>query len=195
MEVEDLTKEAKKMDRLQYDKRKLSAKDIVLIGILSASITGGKMVLSAIPNVEIVTLLFMVYTVVFGIRRTLFVSIIFTTTEILLWGVHTWLLTYYIIWPLLILLTGLLSRFLTGDFTRAFLAGAFGLTFGMYFAIVEAMLYGLNYGFVYYIRGIPFDIIHGASNFIVVLMLFKPLERMLGRLAKNYTENRNAADS
>ena len=84
---------------------------------------------------------------------------------------------------------------LTGDFTRAFLAGAFGLTFGMYFAIVEAMLYGLNYGFVYYIRGIPFDIIHGASNFIVVLMLFKPLERMLGRLAKNYTENRNAADS
>lgn len=194
MEIEDPIRKAEKMDRLPYDKKRLSAKDIVLIGILSASITGGKMVLSAIPNVEIVTLLFMVYTMVFGIRRALFVSVIFSTTEILLWGVHTWLLTYYIIWPLLILLTAALSRFIKGEFSRAFLAGAFGLTFGMFFALVEAMLYGLNYGFVYYVRGIPFDIIHGASNFIVVLMLFKPLERMLGRLAKNYTENRNAAD-
>lgn len=194
MEIEDPIRKAENMDRLPYDKKRLSAKDIVLIGILSASITGGKMVLSAIPNVEIVTLLFMVYTVVFGIRRALFVSVIFSTTEILLWGVHTWLLTYYIIWPLLILLTAALSRFLKGEFSRAILAGAFGLTFGIYFALVEAMLYGLNYGFVYYVRGIPFDIIHGASNFIVVLMLFKPLERMLGRLAKNYTENGNAAD-
>lgn len=182
------------MERLPYDKKRLSARDIVLIGILSASITGGKMVLSAIPNVEIVTLLFMVYTVVFGMKRALYVSVIFSTTEILLWGVHTWLLTYYLIWPLLILMTNILSRFLTGEFSRAILAGAFGLTFGMFFALVEAMLYGLNYGLVYYVRGIPFDIIHGASNFIVVLMLFKPLEKMLGRLAKNYTENRNAAD-
>lgn len=193
MEIEESEKKALKMDRLP-DKRKLRANDIVLIGILSASITGGKMVLSAIPNVEIVTLLFMVYTLVFGMRRSLFVSVIFSTTEILLWGVHTWLLTYYMIWPLLIVLTNMLSRFLKGELSKAILAGVFGLSFGMFFAMVEAALYGLNYGLVYYVRGIPFDIIHGASNFIVVLMLFKPLERMLGRLAKNYSENTNASD-
>lgn len=76
----------------------MKAKDIALIGLLSASITAGKLALSFIPNVEIVTLLFIVYTIVFGFKKSIFVSIVFTTTDILIWGISTWITVYYFIW-------------------------------------------------------------------------------------------------
>ena len=87
----------------------MKIRDVALIGILSATITAGKLVLSFVPNVEIVTLLFIVYTVVFGVRKSFLASVVFSTTEILIYGFSTWLLGYYLVWPLLIIVTGLMS--------------------------------------------------------------------------------------
>lgn len=165
-------------------KGKLSGKDIALIGLLSASITAGKFALAFVPNVEVVTLLFILYTIAFGPRRILFTSVVFTTTEILIYGFHTWLLAYYFVWPTLILLSSIMKNRINSEYGYAALAGFFGLTFGFYFALVEALFYGYLYGLTYWIRGIPFDIIHGVSNYIIVLFLFKPLRRALERQLK-----------
>ena len=86
----------------------MKPRDIALIALLSASITAGKFVLSFVPNVEIVTLLFIVYTVSFGLKRSLLVSVVFATTEILIYGFSTWLIGYYIVWPVLIIVTWLM---------------------------------------------------------------------------------------
>lgn len=83
----------------------MKIRDIALIGILSATMTAGKLALSFIPNVEIVTLLFIVYTIVFGYKKVLLVSLVFTTTEIFIYGFSTWFLVYYMIWPILIIIT------------------------------------------------------------------------------------------
>jgi len=50
---------------------------------------------------------------------------------------------------------------------------------------VESCFYGIFYGISYWIKGIPFDIIHGVSNFIIILSLFKPLRNMLDSILKN----------
>lgn len=47
----------------------MKIRDLTLIGILSASITAGKLALSFIPNVEVVTLLFIMYAIVFGTKK------------------------------------------------------------------------------------------------------------------------------
>ncbi len=159
----------------------MKARDVALIGLLSAIVTSGKLALSFIPNVEIVTLLFIVYTVVFGYKHIILVSVIFTTTEILLYGFSTWILMYYLIWPILILITEFIKRKTKSEYGYAILAGLFGVSFGLLFAITESIFYGLSYGVVYWIRGIPFDIIHGVSNFILVLILFKPLNSLLSK--------------
>ena len=164
----------------------MKAKDVVLIGILSASITAGKLALSFIPNVEIVTLLFIVYTVVFGYRRTLLVSIVFTTTEIFIYGFATWLLGYYIIWPTLILLTEIMHKRFKSEYAYAILGGIFGYIFGLFFAVIESFFYGIAYGWAYWIRGLLFDLLHGTSNFIIVLLLFKPVKNLLEKLKKSY---------
>ncbi len=153
----------------------MRAKDITQIAILSASLTAGKLVLSVVPNVEIVTFLLITFTVLFGFRKAMITTLIFVTTDVLLYGLGTWNLGYYFVWPLLIIITHLLFKISQSEYVFASLAGAFGLCFGFLFAVVESIFYGVEYGVVYWIRGIPFDIIHGLSNFIIVLILFKPL--------------------
>ena len=69
----------------------MKIRDIALIGILSATITAGKLALSFIPNIEIVTLLFMVYTVILG-QKGLCLWHLFSTIEILMYGLSTWVL-------------------------------------------------------------------------------------------------------
>lgn len=160
--------------------------DIVLIPLLSATLTAGKMALVFVPNVEIVTLLFMVYASVFGFRKTFIVALIFSTTEIFFYGVQTWLLVYYFIWPLLIGIATLLHRGTNSEWPFAIAALIFGLSFGFVFAIFESFFYGISYGIVYWTRGIPFDLIHGGSNFVVVLFLYKPLYNLLSRLRDKY---------
>lgn len=164
----------------------MRAKDIALIALLSATITAGKLALSFVPNVEIVTLLFILYALVFGIKRTLLVSVIFTTTEILIYGFNTWLLVYFVIWPVLVILSGIMGKKIKTEYGFAFLAGIYGLCFGLFFAISESFFYGIGYGITYWVRGLPFDIIHGFSNFILVLVLFKPLRRTLVRQSAKF---------
>lgn len=153
----------------------MKARDVALVGILSAVITAGKQALSFIPNVEIVTLLFIIYTVTFGAKRTLLVSVIFTTLQILIYGFATWLLVYYFLWPLLIITTTLIKDKLKSEYGYAVVAGFYGMIFGLIFAVSESFFYGAAYGLAYWVRGIPFDLIHGVSNFILVLVLYKPM--------------------
>lgn len=166
----------------------MNIRDIALIGILSATITAGKLALSFIPNVEIVTLLFIAYTVVFDYRKVLLVSVIFTTIEIFLYGFSTWFLVYYIIWPLLITITKLMKKRINSEYGYATVGAIFGYTFGIFFAFIESFFYGLAYGWTYWIRGIPFDLIHGTSNFIIILLLYKPIVGILVKLKKSYYE-------
>lgn len=164
----------------------MNIKDIVLISILSASLTAGKLALSFVPNVEIVTLLFIVYTIVFGTKKSLFISLVFSTTEILIYGFSTWLIGYYFIWPLLILAVSLIRDKVKSEYAYATMGAVFGYAFGFFFAIFESIFYGLAYGWTYWLRGIPFDLMHGTSNFIIVLILFKPMVRLLERLKIEY---------
>ena len=164
----------------------MRARDIALIPLLSASITVGKLALSFIPNVEIVTMLFIIYTVTFGLKRSLLAAVLFSTIEILIYGFSTWVLGYYLIWPLLIIVTGLLKDRLKSEFGYAAIAGIFGFLFGAFFAVFESFFYGWAYGFTYWLRGILFDVVHGVSNYIVVLLLFKPLSRMLKAQAERF---------
>lgn len=164
----------------------MKIRDIVLIGILSASITAGKLAMSFIPNVEVVTLLFILYTIVFGYKKSFFIAVVFTTTEILIYGFSTWLLVYYVIWPMLVTITELMKRRVKSEYGYAIIGSIFGYTFGIFFAVLESFFYGAAYGWTYWIRGIPLDLIHGTANFIIILVLFKPLKDLLIRLKKVY---------
>ena len=155
-----------------------TVKDVVVIAFLSAILTVGKMSLSAVPNVEVVSLLFILYTVVFGWRYGLLTAIVFATTEILIWGLGLWTVGYYLIWPILVLWTSWLPVQFRNLFGYTALSGAFGFLFGLFFAIYTAPLLNVSIG-LYWLNGIMFDVVHMVGNIVVMLLLYVPTRRGL----------------
>lgn len=164
-----------------YDaKRKKSVftvKDIATIGMMAAMLEAVKIVLSSIPNVELVTLLIILFTLYLG-RKTLIAVWAFVGIECIVWGFGLWTLMYAYIWPLLVLLTLLLSK-QHSRWPYVILATGFGLGFGALCTIPYLFILGPAGALAWWISGIPYDIIHGVSNGILCTLLFPPLYKVL----------------
>ena len=66
-----------------------------------------------------------------------------------------------------------------GTLGWAMLSGIFGLAFGALCGIVDVFIGGFGYAVTKWISGIPFDIAHCAGNFVMALVLFNPLRKLL----------------
>jgi len=155
-----------------------TVKDVVVVAFLSAMLTVGKLSLASVPNVEVVSFLFILYTVVFGWRYGLLTAIVFATIEILIWGFGLWTVGYYLVWPLLVLLTTLLPKMLQNIYGYTVLSGAFGLSFGLLFALYTGPLTNVSI-WAYWLNGIMFDLVHMVGNVAVMLVLYLPARRAL----------------
>ena len=110
----------------------MKTREIVIYGILSAVLLAAQVSLGFLPNIEIVTLLILVYTLVFR-KKVFFIIYIFV----------------------------------------------YGITFGALCTIPYFAIGGISGAFAYWTSGLLFDIIHCISNFIVCLVLFKPIRYVL----------------
>lgn len=163
---------------------KLSVKEIALIGMMTATLEAAKLALSWLPNVELVTILVLVYTLYFG-KKIFFVIPVFVLVEGLIYGIGVWWIMYLYAWPLLAVLA-LVFRKVQNVYFWAVLAGAFGLCFGALCSIPYFFISGPLYAFSWWISGIPYDVLHGASNFVVCLLLFRPLTNLCKTVKKTF---------
>lgn len=161
---------------------KLKTKDIVLIGMMVAMLEAAKISLAVIPNVELVTLLIILFTLFFG-PKIIYVIAVFVLLEGVLYGFGVWWIMYLYVWPLLAFITWLLRK-QESVWSFATVSGIFGLMFGAMCSIPYFFIGGWKMGVSWWIAGIPYDIIHGASNFILCMVLFVPLRKILNRLNK-----------
>lgn len=167
---------------------------IVLLAALTASVLAAQIGLSFLPNVELVSLLLLIYAIHLPFKDALMVGILFAVLEALVWGFGDWVVGYMWIWPLWMIMARLLAPLNKDSSDRwAIAGGVWGLLFGFLFSIQHAVLYGFTMGIAYWLRGISFDIIHAVSNYILILLLYKPLslqfERLYQRLEGTYGRN------
>ena len=66
---------------------------LVLMALLTAILETSKMAMAAIPNVEPVTLLLIVYTLYFG-GKTLWIVAVYILIETMIWGFNVWVFMY-----------------------------------------------------------------------------------------------------
>lgn len=156
---------------------KNSIRQIVILSLMTGILLISKGVLSFLPNIELVTLLLMVYTLVFGVK-VFYIIYAFVLVEGIIYGFGLWWVSYLYIWTILALVT-LLFRNNKSVFLWAFVAGIHGLLFGAFCGIPYIILGGISFFISYWINGIPFDIIHCISNFICVLTLFIPIKKTI----------------
>lgn len=158
-------------------------KKIVRIALLSAILYVAKFILECLPNVELVSFLTILYTLVFG-TEAFFVVTVFNLFEFIQWGFGTWFISYLYVWPILVLLTLLFKKLFKEEFLLwAILSGLFGLIFGSMFAVVYIFI-DPHYALTYFISGLPWDVWHCIANFIIMILIGRPTYKILCKLSR-----------
>lgn len=168
------------------------AKAIALVGITAATLECAKLALSAIPNVEVVTLLLALYGYVFGWYGVLS-AVVFVSIEPIIYGFGTWVVSYYIYWPLVAMIFMLFGKIrLKNRWLLTAVALVLTFFFGVLSSLVDVGLLSGNfdnflYRFgVYYARGIVFYAIQLACNAVLFPLAFNFLADKLSRLRAEF---------
>lgn len=148
--------------------------------MLGALTFAAKYVMSFLPNIEPVSLMVMLFAVVFG-KKWVYPVYLYVMMEILFYGISLWNINYLYIWAVLAI-SAYFLRNMQGSLSWALLSGTFGLLFGALCGIVDVFIGGFGYAVTKWISGIPFDIMHCGGNFVIALVLFKPLRGLMEKL-------------
>lgn len=123
---------------------------LVLSGLMGALLVVSKQAMSGLPNLEPVSLLIILFALELP-RETPGAITVFILLQGVLYGFGLWWVMYLYVWYLLALLAWLLRRMDNAFFWAVF-----------------SGLYGLSY-----------DALHGVGNFVLMLLLYRPLCRAL----------------
>lgn len=162
-------------------------RETALFAMLGAMTFAAKMAMVQFPNIEPVSLLVMLLAVCFD-WKGLWAVYLYVLLEFAVWGVGLWAVCYLYVWLILFALARLLRK-MEAPLGWAALSGCFGLMFGALCALVYWVTGGWAAAVSWWISGIPADLVHGAGNFVIALVLFKPLRRWLTALKTKYEKS------
>ena len=153
------------------------AKEIVIMGMMTAVAFASQIAMSFLPNIEIVTLLFILYTLVLG-KKVFLVIYAFVLLEGIFYGFGLWWLNYLYIWAILAIVV-LIFRKQESVWFWSIISGFYGLAYGALCAVIYLFIGGVNTAFAYWVSGLGFDVTHCVGNVVVCLILYKPLRYVL----------------
>ena len=153
------------------------AKEIVIMGMMTAVAFASQIAMSFLPNIEIVTLLFILYTLVLG-KKVFLVIYAFVLLEGIFYGFGLWWLNYLYIWAILAIVV-LIFRKQESVWFWSIISGFYGLACGALCAVIYLFIGGVNTAFAYWVSGLGFDVTHCVGNVVVCLILYKPLRYVL----------------
>ena len=168
---------------------KLKIKEIAIFGMLGALMLASKRIMEVLPNIHLLGAFIVAATVVYR-RKALYPIYLYVLLDGLIYGFSLWWVPYLYIWAVLWGMTMLLPKKLpekAKPIVYMSVCALHGFLFGTLYAPFPAVAFGLNFkGTVAWIvAGLPFDVIHGVSNFICG-MLICPIITLL-RNAERYT--------
>ena len=168
---------------MKNSKSLISVGEIALFGVLGGLTFAAKLVMSGLPNIEPVSLMVMLFAVTFG-KKCIYPISVYVAMEILVYGINLWNVYYLYIW-LILAAAAYLMRNNREHLLWAILSGAFGLCFGALCGITDIFLLGgIAPAVAKWVSGIMFDVIHCGANFIIALLLFKPLRELMEKFYK-----------
>lgn len=172
---------------IQKQSNGLSARDITIMALMVAIIEVSKVALAQIPNVELTSFWIIMFTLYFG-KRIFYVIPAFILLEGMMYGFNLWWIMYLYAWPLLAVVVLLLRKINTA-WDWSFVSGLFGLSFGFLCAIPYVFTSGFAGAVTWWIGGIPWDLVHGIANFIIMLVLYKPMKIVMAKMQNMSIEN------
>lgn len=162
--------------------RRASAKAVVETAVMSAMLVAGKLALSFIPNVEVVTTLVIVFGVTFGFKAVA-ATLIFCTADMFLYAFSIDVaIAYFVYWDALAAAAAIMSRAgIKAGYAYLILALVGTLSFGVLTSLTYSLIYSVPFAPVY-VFGLPFYAAQLLSSLVFMSVGFAPLCRVLRRI-------------
>lgn len=164
---------------------KLTAAETAIFAMLGAVMLCSKIIMEVLPNIHILGMLTMVYTLVYR-KKALFPIYVYVLLNGIFSGFATWWIPYLYIWTILWAVTMLLPKRMpvaVASVVYPLVCCLHGLGFGILYAPAQALLYGLNFEqmLAWIAAGAPFDILHAAGDFAAGLLIL-PTANLLRKM-------------
>ena len=167
---------------------KLTAKETAVFGMLGALMYASKMLMEVAPNIHLLGVFTIAITVVYR-KKAPYPIYTYVLLNGLFSGFATWWIPYLYVWTVLWGATMLLPQKISKGvkpLVYMVLNASHGFLFGVLYAPAQAIAFGLSFDgmIAWIIAGLPFDFIHGVSNFFCG-MLIVPIISVLQRMERN----------
>lgn len=154
---------------------KLNTREIAIFGLLGALMYASKQLMELFPNIHLLGAFTIALTVVYR-RKALYPLYTFILLTGLFAGFAMWWIPYLYIWLVLWAVTMLLPRNMpkkVAPLVYMLVCAAHGFLYGVLYAPSQALMFGLSFQatIAWIISGLPFDFIHGVSNFVCGLLI------------------------
>ncbi len=141
-----------------------------------------QVIMSSLPNIEIVTLLIILTTRKFGFKA-LYSVYVFVMCEILTYGISMWVINYLYVWAILCIVICFVRKF-DNNILFGLIAAIYGLLFGALCSLPYFITGGLSMGISYIISGFWYDVLHCVGNLILTVLLYPPLIKVMNKSIK-----------
>ena len=147
-----------------------------------------KILMEALPNIHIVGMLTMLYTVVFRSKALIPIYIYVFLTGLYA-GFDVWWIPYLYIWTVLWAVTMCLPKNMpraTAIVVYSVVCGLHGFLYGVLYAPVQALFYGFDFPktVAWIVAGLPFDVLHGVGNIIFGCFIYRLAQLMKQMMKK-----------
>ena len=170
-------------------KARLDLRHKAIFSMLGAVMFASKLLLELLPNIHLLGMFTIAYTVVYR-RRALIPIYVYVLLNGIFCGFAAWWLPYLYLWAILWGVTMLLPRGLRPRLAVPMymaVCGLHGLLFGTLYAPAQALLFGLDWQamLAWIAAGLTFDLIHAVSNTVFGTLVL-PFTLLLRKLENRY---------
>lgn len=173
-----------------YENKKPPVESIVLIAVLTAIATVGRIILMSIPAVNMASFIIIMVGIVFGKEEGFLVGALTAFVSGLFMGMGYWVLFQMLAWGLM----GASAGFLASRFDNVGFRIVFGLLWGFLYGWItdiSAIFYSgtaleITPIIALYLNGVSYDLTHGVTNAVLLVVLYDWFKKMFTRAKVKY---------
>jgi energy-coupling factor transport system substrate-specific component len=173
-----------------YEAKKPPVESIVLIAVLTAIATVGRIILMSIPAVNLASFIIIMVGIVFGKEEGFLVGALTAFVSGLFMGMGYWVLFQMLAWGLM----GASAGFLASRFDSVGFRIVFGLLWGFFYGWItdiSAIFYSgtaleITPIIALYLNGVSYDLTHGVTNAVLLVVLYDWFKKMFTRAKVKY---------
>ena len=159
--------------------------ELVIFSMLATLMFCSKILMEVLPNIHLLGMLTMTYTVVLR-KKALIPVYVYVFLNGLYGGFSMWWVPYLYIWTILWAVTMLLPKNMPKKIACVVypaVCALHGFLFGLLYSPAQAVMFGLDFEqlIAWITAGLPFDAIHGVGNFVAGLLIL-PVSEFLRKL-------------